>query len=80
MIFRSWFPVVPGDWTRVGAICLVNHPVMLPDSCIQFYATPLESAADLRARFAAFVKTLPQGVVAINASDPDLAALANRYK
>ena len=79
MIFRSWFPVVPRDWTRVGAICLVNHPVMLPDSCIQFYATPLEPAADLRARFATFIRTLPEGVVAIGANDPDLAALANRY-
>ncbi len=77
MIFRSWFPVVPKDWNHIGAICIVNRPVMLPDSCIQFYATPLESTADLRARFAAFAQTLPEGVVAIDASQPDLAALAN---
>jgi hypothetical protein len=74
MIFRTWFPRVPADWTRVGAICLINHPVMLPDSCIQFYATPLESASDLRGRFVAFAKTLPQGVVAIGGNMADQSA------
>lgn len=76
MIFRAWFPRVPPDWTRVGAICLVNQPVMLPDRCIQFYATPLEPAGDLRQRFQAFSGTLPTGLVAIGGQEPDLAASA----
>ena len=79
MIFRSWFPDVPPDWTRVGAICLIHPPVMLPDSCIQFYATPLESSEDLRRRFSAFAKTLPSGVVPIGSGDLDQAALVKQY-
>ena len=79
MIFRSWFPDVPPDWTRVGAICLIHPPVMLPDSCIQFYATPLESSEDLRRRFSAFAKTLPPGVVPIGFGDLDQAALVKQY-
>lgn len=76
MIFRSWFPDVPSDWTRVGAICLIHPPVMLPDSCVQFYATPLESPADLERRFQEFSRTLPAGVVSIRAQEADQAALA----
>ncbi|HEY4011240.1 MAG TPA: hypothetical protein VGM11_13885 [Acidobacteriaceae bacterium] len=76
MIFRSWFPRVPTDWTRVGAICLLNRPVMLPGSCVQFYATPLEPAADLRNKFIAFARTLPQGVVPIGPQESDQTALA----
>ncbi len=76
MIFRSWFPDVPSDWTRVGAICLVHPPVALPDSCVQFYATPLESPEELRRRFSAFAKTLPSGVVPIGPEELDQAAVA----
>jgi hypothetical protein len=78
MIFRSWFPRVPADWTRVGAICLDHQPVMLPDSCIQFYATRLESSDDLRRRFDAFARTLPDGVIPVRADESDAAALAAR--
>ena len=80
MIFRSWFPDVPSDWTRVGAICLVHAPVMLPDSCVQFYATPLESSEDLSRRFSAFAKTLPEGVVPIGPEDRDQTALVKQYR
>lgn len=80
MIFRSWFPEVPPDWTRVGAICLIHSPVVLPDSCVQFYATPLEPSQELRRRFVDFARTLPNGVVSIEPEDPDQAALVKQYR
>lgn len=78
MIFRSWFPKVPADWTRVGAICLVHQPVMLPDNCVQFYATPLEASDDLSRKFKAFARSLPDGVIPVSGDQADAAALANR--
>lgn len=74
MIFRSWFPELPATWSRLGAICLVNRPIVLPDSCTQFYATDPLADQSLQNSFNRFAATLPNGVVAVGPNGSELLA------
>jgi hypothetical protein len=62
MMYPDLFKDVPADWSRVGEICNVTPPSALGGACVDYFATSAASTMALRSEFAAFAKTLPDGV------------------
>ena len=61
MDYSSWYGPPPADWTLLGTVCLTDVPVSLAGPCVDYFATPEASAADLQREFANFARTLPSG-------------------
>jgi hypothetical protein len=57
MIYPHWFRSVPADWVPLGELCNAVH-ANLGGDCVDYFATPL-APPDTKARFDAFVHTLP---------------------
>ena len=59
MIYPSWFPEIPADWTPVATLSMNTHLVSSAQNRVQIYSTPDGNREEIRNELKAFAPKFP---------------------
>jgi hypothetical protein len=60
MLYPTWFPHLPREWTPLASLCLQHPPIVEGAKCVMFYSTSPAENAEITGDLQRFALTMPK--------------------